>query len=108
MTSIKPHVGNAQFRNHDQRQQGMLHEGVVEGAAAGLHGGHHLFGLGGDDFGGLVGHEAGDRQFDAGQFLALAYHHDAAADFAQDIGRLGHVGMVGADDDDVVAVMGHG
>jgi hypothetical protein len=44
--------------------------------------------------------------------LALREHHGAAADLAQAVGGQRHVGLVGADDDHVVAVVrdgrGHG
>ncbi len=40
-TSTRPDVGNPQFGDDHQRQQRVLHVGVVEGAAAGAHGGDH-------------------------------------------------------------------
>lgn len=86
----------------------MLHIGVVEGAAAIPHGLHHLVGFGGDFRGGAVGHEACDREVYGGQFGAIFEDGDAAAQAAQVVGGEGHLIRVGADDNHVVAVMGHG
>ena len=68
----------------------------------------HAVGLRGDDLGALVRHQAGDRQLDQRQLLALADDDDAAADLLQAVGGQRHVVAVGADDDHVVAVVRDG
>ena len=80
----------------------------MQGAAAFGHRRDHAGGFVGHDFGAFVRHEAGDGQFDQGDFLAILEDDDPAADFAEAVGGQGHVGLAGAGDDHVVAVVGDG
>jgi hypothetical protein len=57
---------------------------------------------------GLVAHQAGHRQRDFGNHVAVLGDDEAAADFAQPVGGCGHIGFCRADNADIVAVMADG
>ena len=105
---LKAFQGEASERYHWQREEGEGEEGIGEGGA-GVAGGGAKGGEGiGDLGGGTVGHEAADGQGQEGGDLALDGDGEAAAAVAQGVGGEGHVGGVGANDTEVVAVVADG
>ena len=104
----QPQIRYPKLRDDDQRQQRMLHIGIVQRAAAFGHRRDHAVGLCGNLARRAVGHQPGDGQFDQRDLGAVLPDGHAAADLAQPVRGSGHHRAVGADDDHVVAVMRDG
>jgi gluconolactonase len=99
-------IGDADFGDDDQGEQRVLHVGVVHAAAAVRHRPDHRVGLLRHHLGRLIRHQPGDRHLDQSLFHTVGEHHDAAADLVQAVGGQRHVGLAGAHNDHVMAVMG--
>ena len=101
-------VGEAEVRQAGERDEGHGHEWGWHVAADGFPGFFELGDVGGHVFGGFVVHETGDRQFCEAEHLAVLNGDHAAAALDEGVGGEGHVVIIGADDEEVVGVVGDG
>ena len=101
-------VGEAQVWQAGEGDEGHGHEWGWHIAADGFPGFFELGDVGGHVFGGFVVHETSDRQFCKAEHLAVLNGDHAAAALDEGVGGEGHVVIIGADDEEVVGVVGDG